>query len=265
MIALYLKTWRDHRKSFFAWSLTLLALVSLQMSIYPSISENKSVIQKFLEAYPDAIKKIFRMQDYTSGPGFLGTELYSMMIPLVLIAVGATWGASATAEEEDEGTADVLLTLPISRVRIIIAKIAATVTAVTVLAFLAMANVLVLRGVVDMKIDTGKLFAGSISSVAISLFFTGVAFLIGSMSRRKGTAVGAVTGLALITFLIYSLSGLVDDFDRVRPFNPMEWGLAGNPLFEGIDTAGTLKLALSALILLALANYKFDHKDISTP
>lgn len=265
MIAIYIKTWRDHRKTFIAWAFTLVALVSLQMSIYPSISENKSVIQKFLESYPDAIKKIFRMQDYTSGPGFLGTELYSMMIPLVLIAVGATWGASATAEEEDEGTADVLLTLPISRVRILIAKISATITAVVLLALLAMVNVIALRNVVDMTIDTKKLLAGSISSIAIGIFFTGVAFLVGAMSRHKGSAVGVVTGLALITFLIYSLSGLVDDFDPIRPFNPMEWGLAGNPLFNGIDTGGSLKLALFALILLALANIRFDHKDISTP
>ncbi|NDG09892.1 MAG: hypothetical protein EB112_04265, partial [Actinobacteria bacterium] len=136
MIALYVKTWRDHWRTLLAWSLTLIALISIQMSIYPSISENKEALQGFLESYPEAIRKIFRMQDYTSGPGFLSTELYSMMIPLVLIAVGGTWGAAATAEEEDEGTADLLLTLPISRSRILISKMFAAISVVIVLAFL---------------------------------------------------------------------------------------------------------------------------------
>ncbi|NCX33562.1 MAG: hypothetical protein EBX26_05615 [Actinobacteria bacterium] len=203
MIALYVKTWRDHWRTLLAWSLTLIALISIQMSIYPSISENKEALQGFLESYPEAIRKIFRMQDYTSGPGFLSTELYSMMIPLVLIAVGGTWGAAATAEEEDEGTADLLLTLPISRSRILISKMFAAISVVIVLAFLGLLNVIVLRGVVDMEIETAKLLAGTISSIAIGLFFTGVAFLIGAHSRSKGVAVGVVTGVALITFLIY--------------------------------------------------------------
>ena len=265
MITLYLKTWRDHWRSFLAWSLTLIALVSLQMSIYPSISKNSSAIQGFLDSYPDAIKKIFRMQDYTTGPGFLGTELYSMMIPLVLIAVGATWGASASAEEEDRGTADVLLTLPISRTRILISKMAATSTALVILAFLAVANILILKNPVEMKIPTSKLLAGTASSIALGLFFAGIAFLVGSLGRKRGPAVGVVTGLALIAFLIYSLSGLVDDFDSITPFNPMEWGLGGNPLFEGFDAQGCTRLVVGALVFMALANLKFSTKDISAP
>jgi len=265
VITLYLKTWWDHWRTLIAWSLTLVLMVSIQMSIYPSILENKTALQGFLDSYPEAIRKIFRMQDYTSGPGFLSTELYSMMVPLVLIAVGATWGASATAEEEDEGTADTLLTLPISRTRIMISKILATFTVIVGLAFLAVANILILKGRVEMEIDSGKLFAGTISSISLGVFFTGVAFLVGAFSRRKGSAVGVVTGLSLVAFLIYSLSALVDDFDSITPYNPMEWGLGGQPLFNGVDVAGSLKLVIGGLILIVLAIVKFNQKDISTP
>lgn len=265
MIALYRKSWRDHWRTLLAWSLTLMTMISLQMSIYPSISENKTALQGFLESYPEAIRKIFRMQDYTSGPGFLSTELYSMMIPLVLIAVGGTWGAAATAEEEDEGTADLLLTLPISRTRIMVAKISAAVTVVIALGFLALVNILGLRGVVNMEIENRALLAGTLSSIAIGFFFTGIAFLIGAYSRRKGAAIGFVTGLALITFLIYSLSALVDNFDSIMPFNPMQWGLGGTPLFEGFDFVGSTKLFIGGLVAMVWAILKFERKDISTP
>ena len=265
MIPLYFKTWRDHWRTLLSWSFVLLLLVTIQMSIYPSIVKNKEALQGFLDSYPEAVRKIFRMQDYTSGAGFLSTELYSMMVPLVLIAVGATWGASATAEEEDEGTADLLLTLPISRTRIMLAKISATITVVIALGFLAMLNIIVLRGLVDMKIDEGKLVAATTSSISLGIFFTGIAFLVGAFSRKKGSAIGVVTGLSLIAFLIYSLSALVDSFDAIEPFNPMEWGLAGQPLFNGLDEVGVIKLLAGGLVLLALAIIKFDKKDISTP
>lgn len=265
MRTLYLKTWWDHWRTLLAWTLTLVLMVSIQMSIYPSIRENKTALQGFLDSYPEAIRKIFRMQDYTSGPGFLSTELYSMMVPLVLIAVGATWGASATAEEEDEGTADILLTLPISRTRIMISKIIATMTVIVILAFVAVANILLLKGRVKMDLETGKLLAATFSSISLGVFFTGVAFLVGAFSRHKGSAVGVVTGVSLIAFLIYSLSALVDNFDPITPYNPMEWGLGGQPLFNGVDGAGNLKLLLGGLMLLVLAILKFNQKDISTP
>ena len=265
MITLYLKTWWDHWRTLFAWSLTLILLVSIQMSIYPSIRENSAALQGFLDSYPEAIRKIFRMQDYTSGPGFLSTELYSMMVPLVLIAVGATWGASATAEEEDEGTADLLLTLPISRVRILLSKIAATVSVISILGLLAMANILILKNIVHLEIGTGKLISGTISSISLATFFTAIAFLAGAMSRHKGFAVGIVTGIALITLLIYSLAALVENFDSILPYNPMQWALGNNPLFNGVDESGVMKLLLGSVAFFIASILVFKNKDISTP
>ena len=265
MTILFLKTWRDHRKSFAAWCFTLILLISIQMSIYPSILKSKSTLQQFLDAYPEPIRKIFRMQDYTSGPGFLSTELYSMMLPLLLIAVGGTWGAGATAEEEDDGTADLLLTLPISRNRILISKMLAAISAITVLGFMAILNILLLRHRVGMEIGTDKLLAATVSNISIGFFFTGIAFLAGSFSRRKGSAIGVVTGIALITLLIYSLSALVKNFDSISPYNPMQWGLGGMPLFKGMYISGDLKLLAGGVIFLVLAVLQFERKDISTP
>jgi hypothetical protein len=128
-----------------------------------------------------------------------------------------------------------------------------------------MANVLALRGVVDLTIDSGKLLAATISSISLGFFFTGIAFLVGSFSQRKGSAIGVVTGVSLIAFLIYSLSALVDNFDAIAPYNPMEWGLKGQPLFNGLDSGGNFKLVIGGLTLLVLAIMKFDKKDISTP
>ncbi|CAB4987801.1 MAG: ABC transporter permease subunit [Actinobacteria bacterium] len=265
MRILFLKTWRDHWKSYLAWTLTLTFLIVIQMSIFPSVSKNKSTMQSFLDTFPDTIRKIFRMQDYTSGPGFLSTELYSMMIPLLIIAVGATWGAGATAEEEDEGTADLLFTLPISRTRILISKILATVSAISILGFLAMALILILRGRVDMEIASDKLLAATFSSISLGIFFTGISFVVGAFSRRKGAAVGVVTGIALVTFLIYSLSALVENFDSITPYNPMQWGLGSLPLFNGFDVPGILKLLAGGVVLLVMAVVVFDRKDINTP
>lgn len=262
MIHIFIKTYRDHWKALVAWSLTLVGLVTLEMFIYPTLAKNGAAFQQFLDAYPDAIKKIFRMQDYVSGPGFLSTELYSMMIPLVLIAVGASWGASATAQEEDKGTADTLFTLPLSRFNILFAKMLAAITAVVLLAFLAMANIVAMRSSVDMTISNSALFAGTLSSIGLGLIFTGLSFFVGSMTSHKGVALGAATGVSLVFFVLYSVAGLVDSINWSQPFNPMNWGLGKSPLFNGIDGVGLFKLYGISLLLFVGTHIIFDRKDI---
>lgn len=262
MMTIFIKTYRDHWKALVAWALTLIGLVTLEMAIYPTLAKNGAAFQQFIDAYPDAIKKIFRMQDYISGPGFLSTELYSMMIPLVLIAVGATWGASATAQEEDKGTADILFTLPLARWKIVVAKMAAALSALILLAFLAMANIVLLRGAVDMTIDSSALVAGTLSSIGIGLVFSSLAFFVGSLTSHKGIALGAATGVSLIFFVLYSVAGLVDSIDWSQPFNPMNWGLGSSPLFNGVDTVGLMKLFSLSLVLLLSTLMIFERKDI---
>ena len=82
---LLFKTWRDHWKSLLSWAGVVVAMTSLQLSVFPSIAKTADAAEQFIDAYPEAFKKIFRMEDYTSGPGFLSTELFSLMLPLVLI------------------------------------------------------------------------------------------------------------------------------------------------------------------------------------
>ena len=222
----------------------------------------RQAFQQFIDAYPDAIKKIFRMQDYVSGPGFLSTELYSMMVPLILIAVGATWGASATAQEEDKGTADILFTLPLTRTKILGAKMLAAISAVVLMGFLAMANIVILKNAVDMKISFSALLAGTLSSIGLGLLFASIAFFVGAFTNHKGVALGASTGISLIVFVLYSVAGLVDSIDWSEPFNPMTWAIGNNPLFNGVDEVGLAKLLGLSCIFLIASQFKFKNKDI---
>ena len=111
---LILKSLRDRWKVSASWAAVIIVLASVQMYIYPSVRESGKAMNEFLKIFPKEFRAMFRIEDYTSGVGFLGTELYSMMIPFVFIALGATWGAWAGADEEERGTSEILYALPIN-------------------------------------------------------------------------------------------------------------------------------------------------------
>ena len=259
---LLFKTWRDHWKSLLSWAGVVVAMTSLQLSVFPSIAKTADAAEQFIDAYPEAFKKIFRMEDYTSGPGFLSTELFSLMLPLVLIAVGATWGASATAEEEEKGTADLLFTLPVSRLKVIASKMLATISVLIFIGVVIYVNLFFGAKIVDLEVNFSYVLAAILSSVALGAFFSGVAFTLGSLTGKKGVSLGVTSAVGLLSFVFFSLAPLVDNFDFVAPINPFEWAIGGNILFDGPDWQGFMKLVIGALLFYTSATYVFMKKDI---
>ena len=89
-------------------------------SFYPSISTNDA-LQDYIDAFDPDLLAIFgftEMIDMTSGAGYLSAEMFSLMVPLLLIIFAISLGASAIAGEEDKRTIEILLSEPVSRQRV---------------------------------------------------------------------------------------------------------------------------------------------------
>ena len=257
-----LKTAKDHWKAFFFWTIGLIAMVVIQLSVYPTVRSSAVGLASFLDNYPKALREIFRMEDYTSGPGYLSTELFSMMLPLIFISIGASWGSNATAQEEERRTADILLTLPISRVRILITKIATAVVAQFVLAIVLVITLALGIRFVDLPLATLKIFAGALTGVLLGILFNAIATFVGAALGKRSVALGGAIGLAIAGFLFYSLAPLVHTFDRITPVNPFQWTLGSRPLFDGIDWGYTSFALLLSAALYVASLFVFKRRDI---
>lgn len=260
--AVAIKTWMDHWKSYAAWVTVALFLCIVQLSVYPSIVDSGEGIEALLDAFPEAYKEIFRMEDYTSGAGYLGTELFSLTIPFIFIAVGSTWGASHSALEEERLTADLLFALPLRRYRILLQKIGAEVTALIVLGALIVITLMIGARLVDMDVSTVGVVGATTSSALIGWLYAGFSLMVGAATGRKSATLGISTGLAVIAFIFYSLDPLVDTFAVITPVNPFEWMLSGKPIANGLQASGGLTLFLVGAALHAAGLWVFERRDL---
>lgn len=260
--ALIKKTWVDQRRSVLWWILGIGILCTVQLWVYPTIRDSAAALEKFLDLYPDALKKIFRMQDYTSGPGYLSTELFSLMLPLILIAIGCAAGARAGAQEEEDGTADLLLALPISRRAALVNKVSANLVVLCMFGALIFLILVFGSPVVDLHIASMHLLAGVINCTLLGIAFTSLTTLAGASSGRKGLALGVGVGSALTFYILFSLAGLVPSFEHVLPINPFQWTIGNAPLFNGMDWVGAAKLASFSVVCLLASVWAFERRDI---
>jgi ABC-2 type transport system permease protein len=261
-MTLLLKTARDYWRSYLFWTLGLLALVAIEISVFPTVRSSAASLSKFLDNYPQALKEIFRVQDYTSGAGYLSVELFGVMLPMIFISIGASWGANATAQEEERRTTDILLTLPISRVKILEIKIFASVLAQVVLAMVLVLALVIGIRFVDLSLGTNKIIAGALTSALLGILFNSVAIFFGSVWGKRSIALGGAIGLAIAGFLFFSLAPLVDTFRAITPINPFQWTVGSRPLFDGVDAGYTMLAVIVALCLYGASLVIFSRRDI---
>ncbi|MEI6700258.1 MAG: hypothetical protein WCL38_00690, partial [Actinomycetota bacterium] len=67
--ALFSRTLRSHARSLVGWGSGMVIYGSVMLALYPSIKGNAD-FAKLLKSYPEALRKLFSLSDYTSPAGY---------------------------------------------------------------------------------------------------------------------------------------------------------------------------------------------------
>ncbi len=260
---LTLRTMHDRWRSTLVWGLGLVLMAILQLSVYPSVAKSSQSMQSFVNEWPEAFRQAFNLDSYTTGAGFLNAEMLSMMIPLVLIGVATSGAAAATAGEEERGTADLLLSMPVSRTRVLIAKVLATLIGVVLVAAATLLTILVGAPLVDLDVAPAHLTAGVAMALLLALVFASVTLLLAAATGRRGVALGAGVALALGAFLLNALAPMASWLKPWQEASPFQWALGNNPLVHGVDWPMAVLMLVVCVGLSGLAMMAYNRRDIS--
>lgn len=261
-----LKSLRDVRRSFAWWSLGLAGYVALIAGLWPTVRDNPALADLH-ESYPEALQAFFSFGgfDFTTPAGYLGAELFSLIVPLLLIVAAVGAGARAIAREEERGTLELLLGNPISRRRLVLEKVGALAIELAGLAAVLFALLAVATPLADLDVSVGDLASATTSAFLLGLAFGVIAFALGAATGRSAIAIGLSATAAVAAYLVHGLSPLVDAIHSIRWLSPWYHYAAGDPLRDGLSAGHALVLVAVAVAAAALAIVAFDRRDLGVP
>lgn len=125
---IYLHELRTMRRSTLIWAGVMLALAALYLLLFPGIAKDAAGFKELLKNYPPQVQAMMgvSIDSVTTLPGF-----YSIVMSFVALCgaiEGMHLGASVLSREARMRTADFLLVKPVSRTRIVTAKVCASLT-----------------------------------------------------------------------------------------------------------------------------------------
>ena len=260
---LFLKSLRDHARGIIGWTLGIVAIVVIQLSVYPTVRDSSAGWSKVTDSFPEAFKEIFRMTDYTSEAGYLSAELLSFVVPFIFIGMGCTWGARVATEDEEKGAADIALGLPISRSSYLVTRIFSAFVVLLIAGASFFVTLTLGARLLEMSISISRFAIASLCLTLLAILMLGIATALGALSGRRSVALGVSMSAAIAMFLAYSLAPLVDFLEPTTTFNPMQWTIGSQPLTQGLAVGYSVAIVIVSAVFFASSFRLFERRDIT--
>lgn len=257
---------RDHRRALAGWCVGVIGYVALIASIFPSI-EGSPQLDDLIESYPDILKSLFGITaggSITSGAGFLDAELFSFMLPLLVLVLAISSGARTFAGEEDAGRLELVLAYPVRRRSAVVGKGLAVLVEVVVACAAAIAAILLFDVIVGLDLSLAHVCGAFVWLVALGLFYGWLALAVGAAYPSRALALGIAAGTAAVDYLIgglHELAGWLDPFRFISPF----WLVGQSPLLGGTDVVGVVVVLVAALVALGVGAVLVERRDLEVP
>lgn len=254
---------KTYRKSTIIWSLSLIAIMIIFMSMYSTFAEDAKGFMKIVENYPEAIRNAmgFNQENFFTILGFYSFPLSFITLCAAIQAMNL--GMSIVNKEVREKTADFLLTKPVTRTKILTAKLLAAFVSIVVTNIFYFAA----ASFVALQVQTDDFSLKIFLLLSLTIFFIQLIFLsLGIIISVIVQKIKSVLTVSLATVFAFYFVGMFSDTtgDEVkRYFSP----------FKYFDTAYIIKhssyettflIAGAVIIILAIATsyVVYSKKDI---
>jgi len=242
-------------------SIGLSLLAGMYIGTFPSIATDVD-LDEFIEQMPEIFTELFNIATMNTIEGFLAAELYSIGWTLLLGLYVAYSAASLIAEDVDRERMDILLSLPISRARLLGEKFLAVLVPIVVVNIVVPMVVYVGTAAVGYPIDPVNLLMVHALSIPYLLACAGIGVVLSVLVDRASIAQRGSLVLLFGLFLFESLT-VVAGYDWLGSVAPMRYFNPTDVLVESrYDLLGSAILVVGTAVLVVASALYFRRRDI---
>jgi beta-exotoxin I transport system permease protein len=256
---------RERRRALVFWCIGVAAYCAMIASIFPSIEDSPQLAQ-LVQDYPEALKSLFGLGgvNLSSGTGYLDTELFNIILPLLVIVLAVGSGSRTLAGEEEAGRLELPFSYPVRRRDGIVTKGLGVAGEIGIFAATTFVVLALLSPVFGLDLSYGGLAGGVLGLGLLGLFHGWLALAVGAARPGRALAIALPAGVAALGYLIgglHSLASWLDPFRFVSSF----WWIGQSPLSNGVEIGHFLVVAAASLVALGAAAFLIERRDLQVP
>jgi len=253
---IFMQELKEKLKSSSVWAISVFLLTLMFMSFFQAFASNTEVINLVMENYPKEMLKAAGMSgvDLSTVTGYFTTTILFIQICLAIQA--SNYGLSILSIEERERTADFLMTKPVTRTKIFVAKSLAaflTLTLTNVIVWgSTFLSIEIFKG--EKAYDVNIIIKMLLPIVLFQLFFFGIGMLI-SVSLKKIKSILPFSMALSFGMYIISAFGAVFEQDKLSYITPFKYFDPNYLVINGNYETKMIYICIGVIIISLISSY----------
>lgn len=263
--SVFLETWRQTWRQMLYWGLGLASLGLLVVLMVPLFDMQD--MKELLESFPPFVLALIgvgsNLEIFATNEGFVAVGFFGKSA-LIFAVYPVVMGMRITADDEDSGIMDVLLSLPVQRTRLVVEKFAAygaSIAGVVAMIYLGMHFGVAISGV---ELDMSKLTEVIFYLVPVMIFIMAATMFIAAVVRRRQAALGVVTAFVIASFMLQTIGAMAEDTiaEPIGRLSFFTYYNAASIMTDGFVWAHIIGLLGLSAALLVFSLYRYERRDI---
>lgn len=257
--------WELARRKWFViwWTVGISSLIAMTVLAYGAIGSNVKQLDHSFSGLTSSAGSFFGGSDFFSPVGYLSSQVYFILLPVLLIIMVTTLASGLMNRDENDTTIELTLARAISRRQVLLAKALAGIVVVAVICLLSYIVTILAVKSAHLHVNNTYLFITHVLAFSFSMSFGVIGFTLMAASRftRKIANVIAIT-LAFGGYIASSLASFVHWLRAFEKFIPYHY-YDTVALLNGHVHAGLLWYLLGVLIIsVGIATFGYSRRDI---
>lgn len=256
MTNIFLKVLYQKRHLIIWWLIGMALITLLTLSVYNSF--NNTAAGEAFKNLPAGLRKIAGSPDsFKSIGGFIGQQIYALRMPLLSIILAISLLVNLSAGDEQKGVLETQLSLPISRTRLLLQKLAAGLVIIALASLGSLVGIELGLPLIHQHYGVVHILENILNCFVLAVDYGLVAFMLAAVTGRRALTIGAASGFAFASYLVNSLAPAVsyfENFDKLTLFHYYST--------SGLELKNFSLLFGIGVVLVIMSVIGFNKRDI---
>lgn len=266
MLTIFWRIIKDRRISLIVYCLAGIGLLWMYIALFPSIQTQAASFNELLKNYPQALMKAFGLEELNLSrvENYLAMEQFSIIWPMMVIFLVVSLAGAAIAGEIEKGTAEIMLSKPVSRLKIFFGKYLAGVFTIIVFTICSIFAAIPLAKLYNIDFVFKNYVTLSIVSFFFSLAIFSLAMFFSAIFSEKSKAYMTTGGILIVMYVLNIIAALKDNLKSLKYLSFFYYYDPDQALIKNIiNETGVLVFVIIAVVCAIVAAIWFKKRDIA--
>lgn len=263
------RTIKDRKISLITYIIVSILIVVMYVAIFPIFQEQSKSFTEILKAYPESLWKALgssssSLQMMSDIQAFLSLEAYGMFWVVVLCFMFIGIAGGALAAEIEKGTMEILLSLPIARLKLFFSKYLMGVLALIVFVIVSVFSAIPIAAAFGIPTIPQNYLTMALAGFMLGLAIFSIAMMFSAIFSEKSKVFFMTGGLIILMYLANVVSALITQLENLKYFSFFHYYNAADALVHNNIDLWAYPVFLGTIIVCtAIGAYVFEKRDIA--